>query len=219
MASKQRDDEFELILGNKQLLSLFFVVVVFFAAFFSVGYVVGHGHGERTTVAASEDPAVTQEEPRSARVPEALLREEPPPPAAIRATAPASVRTPPTPAPKKPTPTPQSAKPKPKPTRTARAKPARAKPAPVKPTPAKTRPAAAVGGSAYHVQVAALRVRKDADLLAGKLKAKGYPAAVSESRGDGLIRVIVGPFASAEEAKTYRTRLKKDGFDTMLRKL
>ena len=55
MASKQHDDEFELILGNKQLLSLFFVIVAFFAAFFSVGYVVGYGHGEQTTVTSAED--------------------------------------------------------------------------------------------------------------------------------------------------------------------
>ena len=39
MPSRQ-DEEFELVLGNKQLLSLFFVVVVLFAIFFSFGYTV-----------------------------------------------------------------------------------------------------------------------------------------------------------------------------------
>jgi len=60
-------------------------------------------------------------------------------------------------------------------------------------------------------------VRQDADLLAQKLKDKGYPAAVS-TKGDGWIRVVVGPFASAEAAQTFKKRLSADGFDTMLRK-
>jgi cell division protein FtsN len=63
-----------------------------------------------------------------------------------------------------------------------------------------------------------LRVRKDADLLAGKLKAKGYPALVDAGGGDGWIRVIVGPFSGVAAAKEYRTKLRGDGFDTMLRK-
>src|SRR5687767_11711005 len=33
--------EFEMVLGNKQLLSVFFIVVVLLAVFFTMGYVVG----------------------------------------------------------------------------------------------------------------------------------------------------------------------------------
>ena len=38
---KNEDGEFELILGNRQLLSVFFIVVVLLAIFFALGYIVG----------------------------------------------------------------------------------------------------------------------------------------------------------------------------------
>lgn len=213
MAAKQHDDEFELILGNKQLLSLFFVIVAFFAAFFSVGYVVGYGHGEQTRAAATDQPIGLPERPLTAS---AARSAPPPPPPPTRIAKPVE---------EKPTPTPQSAakEPKPKPTPTAATAPSKPAPKadPPKPTPKAAPPPTAkpvVSGAAYQVQVAALRVAKDASLLAEKLKAKGYPAAVSD-KGDGFVRVVVGPFASAEMAKDYRSRLNKDGFDTMIRKL
>ena len=115
----------------------------------------------------------------------------------------------------KPTPT-RAAAPAPKPA--PKPEPKKAEPKPAPPPAAKPAAAVAAAGGAYHVQVAALRVRKDVDMLANKLKEKGYPAAINE-KGDGYVRVVVGPFASAEAAKTYRSRLSKDGFDTMIRKL
>ena len=54
----REDEEFELVLGNKQLLSLFFVVVVLFAVFFSFGYTVGFSRGQQDRViAATSNPA------------------------------------------------------------------------------------------------------------------------------------------------------------------
>ena len=35
------DGEFELILGNRQLLSVFFVIVILLGVFFTMGYIVG----------------------------------------------------------------------------------------------------------------------------------------------------------------------------------
>jgi hypothetical protein len=63
MPSRQ-DEEFELVLGNKQLLSLFFVVVVLFAIFFSFGYTVGFSRGQQDRVVAiasndTPDPEAT----------------------------------------------------------------------------------------------------------------------------------------------------------------
>jgi cell division septation protein DedD len=69
------------------------------------------------------------------------------------------------------------------------------------------------------LQVAAVRVEADATQLAGKLKSRGYPALVSSGKGDGWQRVVVGPFASPEAAQMFKSKLTKDGFDTMLRKL
>ena len=38
---KNEDGEFELILANRQLLSVFFIVVVLLGVFFTMGYIVG----------------------------------------------------------------------------------------------------------------------------------------------------------------------------------
>ena len=38
---RNADGEFEMVVGNRQLLSLLFLVVVLFAVFFSLGYMVG----------------------------------------------------------------------------------------------------------------------------------------------------------------------------------
>ncbi|MEZ5361988.1 MAG: SPOR domain-containing protein [Bryobacterales bacterium] len=225
--STNREEEFELVLGNKQLLSLFFIVVGFFAAFFSVGYMVGFGHGEKTGastgIAKVEQPAPQPKEPS---LPATLMQEPPPEPPAV-ATAP------------KPSPVEEVApKPstKPEPTQTATAKPpepkqtAPEKPAAVKPSPTSSstpkvtpRPAPApkpaTTEAGYYLQVAAVRVAADAAELAGQLKSKGYPATVSAGKGDGWQRVVVGPFSSSEAAQQFKQRLTKDGFDTMLRKL
>src|SRR5258706_14478150 len=38
---RNEEGDFELVLGNRQLLSGFFIIVTLFAVFFSMGYVVG----------------------------------------------------------------------------------------------------------------------------------------------------------------------------------
>ena len=38
---KNEDGEFELVLGNRQLLSVFFIVVVLLGVLFAMGYIVG----------------------------------------------------------------------------------------------------------------------------------------------------------------------------------
>src|SRR5262245_60388602 len=46
------DGEFELVLGNRQLLSGFFIVVILFGVFFTMGYIVGR-HSSPAASAAS----------------------------------------------------------------------------------------------------------------------------------------------------------------------
>jgi len=38
---RNEDGEFELILGNRQLMSVFFIVVILLGVFFAMGYIVG----------------------------------------------------------------------------------------------------------------------------------------------------------------------------------
>src|SRR5438067_7070670 len=50
--------EFELVVGNKQLLSGFFIVVLLFAVAFAMGYVVGQ-NSPRSVRMASETPSTS----------------------------------------------------------------------------------------------------------------------------------------------------------------
>ena len=48
--------EFELVMGNKQLLSGFFIVVVLFAVFFVMGYIAGRN----STRGAASPPRIVE---------------------------------------------------------------------------------------------------------------------------------------------------------------
>src|SRR4051794_12419846 len=50
--------EFELVLGNKQLLSGFFIVVILFGVFFTMGYIVGRNSAPSPRQAAAAEPPV-----------------------------------------------------------------------------------------------------------------------------------------------------------------
>lgn len=225
MAAHQ-GEEFELVLGNRQLLSLFFVVVVFFAAFFSVGYFVGFGHGESSgpdpELATAQMPPPAPPPKEEVRLPERLLQpaESKPP---EKPAAPSPVETKPSPraTPREVAATPARPKPPaPQPKRRQPAPKAAPKAAPSTPLsqPRPAAPVAATGGS-FHLQVAAVRVEPDAQMLAGKLKERGYPAFVAGDNGDGWHRVLVGPFSTRDQATGVKSRLNDDGFDTVLREL
>src|SRR5437660_7037498 len=55
--ARNEEGEFELVLGNRQLLSGFFIVVMLFGIFFSLGYIVGRhsSPAPSVTAAASQD--------------------------------------------------------------------------------------------------------------------------------------------------------------------
>src|SRR5271166_3761346 len=67
--------EFEMVLGNRQLLSGFFLVVILFAVFFVMGYIVGRNSTPVTQLAANRDqnsavaPSNTRPQPASGTVP------------------------------------------------------------------------------------------------------------------------------------------------------
>jgi cell division septation protein DedD len=81
------DGEFELILGNRQLLSVFFIVVILLGVFFTMGYIVGRNSTPLTAdVAAArketkppvvESPAPAPVAPSSP--PAATAAQQPPP--------------------------------------------------------------------------------------------------------------------------------------------
>ena len=49
---KNEDGEFELVLGNRQLVSVFLIVVILLGVFFSMGYIVGRNAAPATAADA-----------------------------------------------------------------------------------------------------------------------------------------------------------------------
>lgn len=211
MAARQ-DEEYELVLGNKQLLSLFFVVVALFAIFFTFGYSVGFTQGQQDRVVAIASSRPPDPPATDVRIPDALLEEAPKPAVDL---APAPQPTVAKAEPPKPEPIAQPKRPEPTPPKAASTAKAAA-PAPA--TAASAGPNGAQIARGIHIQVAALRVRSDAQLLVSKLQAKKYPVALYSQGNDGWNRVIVGPFANDDAAKATQKKLQSDGLKTILRR-
>lgn len=87
--AKNDEGEFELILGNRQLVSVFLIVVILLGAFFSMGYLVGRSATTTAVVAADTT--------RPESTPKPIVVESPPPvanpvPAVVEKPSPAPVK-------------------------------------------------------------------------------------------------------------------------------
>ncbi|MBI3693881.1 MAG: SPOR domain-containing protein [Acidobacteria bacterium] len=188
--ARNSEGEFEMVLGNKQLLSLLFLVVVLFAVFFSLGYMVGKSVSPAQTLAAQPPAAETP----ASRTPLPEPVKEPP----MRRQAEPPALTEPAPAPSEPvavrTPVPETNEP---------AKPAAAPAPPLR---------------EMHLQIAAVRVRADAEALAASLRQKGYTVTLNSDGGDAWHRVLVGPFFSEKSAQETKLLLERDGYKSILKK-
>ncbi len=196
---RKRQDEIQLVVGNKHLLFLFFTAAVFFSLFFFWGYTIGYGQGERAGPTQSAALSETSD-PDKGILPRTLF--EDPPKVEVAAEP--------------------EIEPKPAAAKVAPAKPAAvksaAKPKPPPPKPAARKPTPKAAGKGLHLQVAALRMGKDAQALASRLKQRGYAAAVYRAPGNDWFRVVVGPFGSDQAAEAARRKLGKDGFEAMTRR-
>ncbi len=197
------EGEFELVLGNKQLLSVFFLVVLLLAVFFSMGYLAGRYTApvmvaggpppDPITVPGSTAPEI--EKPPAAPVEPVV----PPPSKPVPAPPPMSTATPPKPEPVKPEP------PKPEPPKPT--------PPPVKPVPV----SAGSPGRGSYLQVAATK-DPDADKLIQTLAAKGFRAVKMPVPDSTLVRVLVGPIESGGVPQT-KAKLKLAGHDSIPRNI
>jgi cell division septation protein DedD len=188
---KNEDGEFELVLGNRQLLSVFFIVVVLLGVFFTMGYIVGRNSGP----APSTEIASAHREPAK-------------PPIVVESASQE----------KKADPPPQETKPpetKPQ-VETAKApEPEPKKPEPKKPEPPpakekeKESGTPATGGT--YLQLSATN-QHEAEVYVDVLKKKGFKAITSAVPDrPGLVRVWVGPIADNGIAK-MRADLNAAGF-------
>ena len=190
---RNEDGEFELLLGNRQLMSVFFIVVILLGVFFAMGYIVGRN----SSPVATPDVASHRPEPKP-----------------VTADIPASTRDTAAPAP--------AAAPKdsdaPKETASQQG-PATApvaKPEPVTPpAPAKASARPATSGQAEsgktYLQLSAIDHDK-AEIMVELLRKKNFPAIAAEiPEKPGVFRVLVGPIPEADVIKT-RTDLQNASF-------
>jgi cell division septation protein DedD len=175
--------EFELILGNRQLMSVFFIVVILLGVFFAMGYIVGRNSSPVT------GPEIAARWP-----PESKPLVETPPPQ----------RESPAPEAPKATASQQG------PAVTPAARPEAAAPVPVKQSARVDSSAQPESGKTY-LQLSAID-HDAAEIMVELLRKKSFPAITAEvPERPGVFRVLVGPVAEADVNKT-RTDLQNASF-------
>jgi cell division protein FtsN len=201
--ARNEEGEFELVLGNRQLVSVFLIVVVLLGVFFSMGYLVGRN----TSAVPTVDTAARPTKP--------IVIENPS--RAASGDAPASTETTPSSSP--------SRSPQVEPINPAAeaAKPERSRrPEPPPPTPPKheTPPVETQAGKPSFeeprsgqtfLQVVAT-TRPDAELVAETLAKKGFHTTVAAGPSPALFRVLVGPLKDGADVTETRVRLEAVGF-------
>ncbi|HML17195.1 MAG TPA: SPOR domain-containing protein [Bryobacteraceae bacterium] len=201
--AKNEEGEFELVLGNRQLLSVFFIVVILLGVFFTMGYIVGRNSAPAPEVASAAKPE-----------PKPMVVESPARQPASPAPATAPSEEPPKAEPAKPAekpvtevvqPEPKTEPEKPKPVEAP--KPLEA-PKPVAP-PAPSGDLPAVGQT--YLQLAATTER-EARLEVDVLRKKGFQSIAAEiPEKRGTFRVLVGPVAEGG-ANKMKADLSAAGF-------
>jgi hypothetical protein len=179
--------EFELVVGNRQLLSGFFIVVLLFAVAFAMGYVVGQNSPRSGRMGGETAAATPPTSPDTSRPPAASAAVRPPEPA-----PPADSSAPP----------PQSTEASPQPVTQAPRVPEAAPPTPAAVVPP--------GPPGSYWQVMAVP-QPDAELMVKTLKDKGFPASLSQGPNN-LMRVLVGPYTDTQSMGKAKTDLENAGF-------
>lgn len=206
---RNEEGEFELVLGNRQLLSVFFIVVVLLGVFFVMGYILGKnsspiGGTDVASVGKSPEPApgtspiiIDKSNARSSAA-------DAPKPEPAKAEAPKP--EPPKPEPKKA----EATKPEPPKPEPAKAEPKRPEPTPVRASSGGDAKVGVPPTGSLFLQVAAVG-RAEADIVARVLKGKGYDLWIAPTEKENVHRVLVGPLQKTDLGKT-RGELEGLGF-------
>jgi hypothetical protein len=194
--------EFELVVGNKQLLSGFFIVVLLFAVAFAMGYVVGQ-NSPRSAKMASDSPSLPTPMTSAA---DARPAASSPPPAPVSTPAPAGEQPAGDAQPQPTTQAAQGGQPAvtDKPAGTPADKPLDT------PTPVNGIVAASDLPPGNFWQVIAVKPEVS-DAMRETLHAKGFQVSLTPGTNN-LTRVLVGPFNDAQTMGRAKTDLENAGF-------
>lgn len=196
--ARSDEGEFELVLGNKQLISVFLVVVILLGVFFSMGYIVGRSSAPAASTEAAHNgggKAIVVETPAAAS--------RPAPAKTDSSTAAAETQPGGSTQPEKPSPAPAK--------ETAKDQPKGAKPPAIAPAAAAQSTAGNPAPGDYWQVVAT--TRPDAEIITQALAKKGFHATIASVPGDtSRFRVLVGPLANAAAQAQTRADLEASGF-------
>lgn len=213
---KNEEGEFELVVGNRQLLSVIFIMFVLFGVMFTLGYFFGRSSAPEPSASAtsakaaegsSQRPEPSQPAAESAATPPRTAPADVPlapgeakvTPSGTTPVAAAKTEPPPT------TPIPEFKPPAAAPPVAPPSKPAVAAKPPV------AAPAGPEPGQTY-LQVSAVG-RPDAELVVQGLKSKGFPALLAPVPNDTQRwRALVGPLRDAAALVKARSDLQALGF-------
>ena len=191
------DGEFELILGNRQLMSVFFIVVILLGVFFAMGYIVGRNSspvGAPEVASRGSDAKPADTDTSSSTREKAATKETAGADVPKEAEAPKETAAQQGPA-TKPAPPPEPA------------------PAPA-PAPVKAARAAVAdqpeSGRTY-LQVIAT-IKSDAEVISKSLQDRRFPAVITPSSLEGRFRVLVGPYKDSGAVGGAKTELENLGF-------
>jgi cell division septation protein DedD len=186
------ENEQEFVLGNRQLLSAFFVVICLLGVFFVMGYIIG---SNSTAERSSKKPAQAEPAPSSSSASTDTPTPAPQTPAAEAEAPPKRTEVAAAPVVTEPVKT------------TAEKHAAeREEPTRIESTP-----------THKYLQVSAVK-RPAADSIVKTLKDKGFPALLGESSKPELFRVLVGPYSETEALSKAKSDLKAMGFDAVVSK-
>jgi cell division septation protein DedD len=181
--ARNDDGEFELVLGNRQLLSVFFLVVILFAVVFTMGYIVGRNSISAAGATASQKAPAAEPIAPAVVIPRAESKAAPAERQAEAAEAPQGTQ-----------PAPGAADP-------PAAEPPKAAAAIAEPAP----------GQMY-LQVSAVK-QPEAEVIAESLKKKGFAAILGPGPKDSeLVRVLVGPLKDGDTLARTKSELEAAGF-------
>ena len=216
--ARNEEGEFELILGNKQLLSVFFIVVVLLGVFFAMGYIMGRNSTPTAEMARTNEPPIVVDasKPSAAstpREPEPVRTEtkRSEPQIEVRNDAKKEEKKPEPP----PAPAPREEK-KPEPPKKAESDPLPRKIEETKPGPLRGTPP--TPGATY-LQVVAAK-KPEAELISEVLGRKGYSTYLAPiTDKPDIIRVLVGPIKDPKQQAKLNEELKGQGFKPFPRKM
>ncbi len=210
------EGEYELVLGNRQLLSAFFIIVILFGVFFTMGYVVGRNSAPAAAASPMPVPVASSQRPDAASSPPVQSAPPPSQTASAPTESPASVPA----QEKKSVKPPAAVETKPAAPRKIETRVEVATPPPresARPASASRAVAVTPGPGNMYLQVAAA-AQPQAGVVVDTLKQKGFPALLAQGPNATLFRVMVGPFADASTLGKAKADLENAGFKPLVRK-